>query len=223
MKVPVYNQTGKSVGEVVLNDQLFGVKTSLHLITESVRAQESNARGGLSHTKTRGDVRGGGKKPWKQKGTGRARAGSIRSPLWRKGGVSFGPRSNRNWDLKLNKKARVKALAMTLSDKANSGKLFVVDKIELSELKTKAFLAVMTEFSKNVQGLGKKHLIVLPSGRLGITRAIRNLPNVRAISAATLNLVEVLKHDDVLVLQDSLAVLDKTFVRKEPVKKTVKK
>jgi large subunit ribosomal protein L4 len=217
MKVPVYNQTGKSVGEVVLNDQLFGVKTSLHLITESVRVQESNARGGLSHTKTRGDVSGGGKKPWKQKGTGRARAGSTRSPLWRKGGITFGPRSNRNWELKLNKKARVKALAMTLSDKAANGKLFIVDKIELSELKTKAFVSVLTEFTKNVQGLGKKHLVVLPSGRLGITRAMRNLPNVRAISAATLNLVEVLKHDDVLMLQDSLAVLDKTFVK--PVRK----
>lgn len=213
MKASVYNQQGKTVGEVELHAKLFEVAPSEHLIAESVRVQESNSRLGLSHTKTRGEVRGGGIKPWKQKGTGRARAGSIRSPLWRHGGVTFGPRSNRNWELKLNKKAKVKALAMTLTDKANHKQIFVVDKIELPELKTKAFVAMMKEFVGNAALTGKKQLLVVPSGRLGIARTVRNIPTITAIPAATLNLVEVLKADNVLILQDSLPVLEKTFVK----------
>src|SRR5262245_24267265 len=126
MKVPVYNQKAESVGEIDLNAKIFGVKPSLHLMAESVRVQLSNARKGLAHTKTRGEVSGGGKKPWKQKGTGRARVGSTRSPIWRHGGVTFGPRSNRNWELKINKQAKRKALFMSLSDKASDGKLIII-------------------------------------------------------------------------------------------------
>src|SRR6185503_8469352 len=127
MKVPVYNQKAETVGEVDLNPKIFEVKPSLHLMAEAVRVQQANARKGLAHTKTRGEVSGGGKKPWKQKGTGRARVGSTRSPIWRHGGVTFGPRSNRNWELKINKKAKTKALFMSLSDKAKDGKLIVID------------------------------------------------------------------------------------------------
>src|SRR3954467_8272437 len=105
MKTSVYNQKAEVVGDIELNDAIYALKPNIHLLAEAVRIQAANARKGLAHTKTRGEVSGGGKKPWKQKGTGRARVGSIRSPIWRHGGVTFGPRSNRNWELKINKKA----------------------------------------------------------------------------------------------------------------------
>src|SRR2546430_17130980 len=103
MKTPLYNQKAEKVGDIELNAKIFEIKSSLHLVTEAVRTQASNARKGLANTKTRGEVSGGGKKPWKQKGTGRARAGSNRSPIWRHGGITFGPTSARNWTLKMNK------------------------------------------------------------------------------------------------------------------------
>src|SRR5579872_5354897 len=118
MKIKIYNKNLEVAGEVELNPKIFDVKTNVGLVEEAVRIQRANARAATAHTKTRGEIRGGGKKPWKQKGTGRARAGSIRSPLWRHGGVTFGPRSNRNYELKMNKKQWRKALYMVLSDKA---------------------------------------------------------------------------------------------------------
>jgi large subunit ribosomal protein L4 len=146
MKTALYNQKAEKVGDIDLNAKIFEVKGSLHLITEAVRVQASNARKGLAHTKTRGEVSGGGKKPWKQKGTGRARAGSTRSPIWRHGGITFGPRSERNWTLKMNKKAKTKALFMSLSDKVKEGNLIVIDAISLEAPKTKEMVAILNNF-----------------------------------------------------------------------------
>ncbi len=213
MKVSVYNQQGTVTGEIELNSKLFEVKPEQHLLAESVRIQQSNSRVGLAHTKTRGEVRGGGKKPWKQKGTGNARAGSIRSPLWRHGGVTFGPRANRNWELKLNKKAKVKALCMALTDKVQNKKLFVVDAIALPDNKTKQMASVIADFAKNVEGFGKKHLLIVPSSKLPLMRASRNLTVCTAITASTLNILELLKAEDVIVLKDSLPILEKTFIK----------
>jgi large subunit ribosomal protein L4 len=213
MKVSLYNQQGTTVGEVEVNDKLFAVAPDSHLLAEAVRIQQSNTRLGLSNTKTRGEVRGGGKKPWKQKGTGRARAGSTRSPIWRHGGVTFGPRANRNWELKMNKKAKVKALAMALTDKLQGKRLYVIDDITLPEYKTKLASAVFTDMAKNIEGFGKKHLLVVPSARKGIVRAVRNLQGCNSISASTLNIVEVLKADNLVILKDALQVLDKTFAK----------
>src|ERR1700733_7837738 len=145
MKTSVYNQKGEVIGDVELNSKIFDVKPNQHLLAEAVRTQQSNSRQGTAHTKTRGEVSGGGKKPWKQKGTGRARAGSIRGPIWRHGGVSLGPRSDRNWELKMNKKAKTKALFMSLSDKAQNGQLIVVESMNI-EPKTKAFVKVYEAF-----------------------------------------------------------------------------
>jgi large subunit ribosomal protein L4 len=214
MKVSVYNQEGKTVGEVELSAKLFEVKPNEHLMAESVRVQQSNARLGLAHTKTRGEVRGGGKKPWKQKGTGRARAGSIRSPLWRKGGVTFGPRSNRNWELKINKKAKTKALAMALSDKAAHGKVIVVDAITMPEVKTRTFTTILKSLQTSVKDLGKKTLILVPTGKSGVVRASRNIPTCTPMPAKTLNIVSVVNADWLLVLKDSLPVLEQTFTAK---------
>lgn len=213
MKVPVYNQSAEKVGEVELNSKIFEVAPNTHLMAESVRVQLSNARKGLAHTKTRGEVRGGGRKPWKQKGTGRARAGSIRGPIWRHGGIALGPRSNRNWELKINKKAKSKALFMSLSDKAKHGNIIVLENIEIPQAKTKAFVSVIKAFQDKVKETGKNQLFVLPKKDDAVARASRNVPRVKSSLASTLNIVDVLKADSVVVLKDSLPVIEKTFLR----------
>jgi large subunit ribosomal protein L4 len=218
MKVTVYNQKAESIGDVELNSRIFEVKPSMHLLAEAVRIAASNSRQGTSHTKNRGEVSGGGKKPWKQKGTGRARAGSTRSPIWRHGGVTFGPRSNQNWELKLNKKAKTKALFMSLSDKVKDGKFIVVDRIVLETPKTKEFVKVLASFKKEVKELGKKYLFVTPKKDDSLSRATKNLQEITQALASSLNVTEVLKADSVMVTQDSLAVIEKIFLKEEKIK-----
>ena len=215
MKVALYNQNAENIGEVELNSKIFGVKPSVHLLAEAVRTQLANARKGLSHTKTRGEVRGGGRKPWKQKGTGRARVGSIRSPLWRGGGGTFGPRSKRNWTLKINKKAKTKALFMSLSDKASDGRIFVIDTIKLSAPKTKEFSKFLSAFSDKAKLNAKKPLLLLPKNDQTIVRASRNLPHFKSSLATSLNVVDVMKADGLILLKDSLSVIEKTYLRSE--------
>ncbi len=213
MKVPVYNQKAETIGEIELNSRIFEVKPSIHLMAESVRVQASNARKGLANTKNRGEVSGGGKKPHKQKGTGRARAGSIRSPLWRGGGVTFGPTSDRNWELKINKKAKTKALFMSLSDKAKDGKLIIIDGIKLETPKTKEFIKIIAGFDKALKGLGKKQMFLLPKKDESLVRASRNLQAINSAFATSLNITDVLKADTMLVLKESLPVIEKTYLK----------
>ncbi len=213
MKIQVYNQNAESVGEIEVSDKIFAVKPSLHLMAESVRAQANNARKGLANTKTRGEVSGGGKKPWKQKGTGRARAGSTRSPIWRHGGVTFGPTSDRNWSVKINKKAKTKALFMSLSDKARDGKFIVIEGINLEKAKTKEFIKIMQAFHTKLNVLGNKQMMVLPKKDESLVRASRNLPEVTSVLATSLNITDILKTDSMLVLKDSLQVIEKTYLK----------
>ncbi|HAG27260.1 TPA: 50S ribosomal protein L4 [Patescibacteria group bacterium] len=213
MKIQVYNQNAESTGEIEISDQIFAVKPSLHLLAEAVRAQANNARKGLAHTKTRGDVSGGGKKPWRQKGTGRARAGSTRSPLWRHGGVTFGPRSDRNWSLKINKKAKTKALFMSLSDKAKDGRLIVVEGVNLETPKTKEFIKFMQAFQSKMDILGKRQMLVLPKKDDSLVRASRNLQAVTTTLATSLNVTDILKADSMFILKDSLPVIEKTYLK----------
>ncbi|MDQ3018744.1 MAG: 50S ribosomal protein L4 [bacterium] len=224
MKISVYNQSAEVVGEIDLNDKIFGIKPNIHLLAETVRIQASNARKGLAHTKTRGDVSGGGKKPWKQKGTGRARAGSTRSPLWRHGGVTFGPRSDRNWSLKINKKAKTKALFMSLSDKVTDGKLIIIEGLSLEAAKTKQFVQIMKAFESKLANLGKKQLFVLPKKDDSLVRASRNIPHVTPTLATSLNVTDVLKADSMVLLKDSLQIIEKTYLKemKTPALKTPK-
>jgi large subunit ribosomal protein L4 len=213
MKIPVYNQNAEVVEEMDLNPKIFEVKPKQHLLAEAVRIQLSNARQGGANTKTRGEVRGGGKKPWKQKGTGRARAGSIRSPIWRGGGITFGPKANRNWELKLNQKAKTQALFMSLSDKVKENKLIVLDKIVLSAMKTKELVKIMEALKQNIKSLGKNQLVVMPGKDEQLIKSARNLPFTQTIFARNLNLLEVLKADSVVVLKDSLPVIEKTYLK----------
>ncbi len=209
MKVSLYNQTGEVIGDIELNAKIFEVKPNQHLLAEAVRVQQNNARQGTSHTKTRGEVSGGGKKPWKQKGTGRARAGSIRSPIWRHGGVTFGPRSNQNWELKMNKKAKTKALFMSLSDKASSQQLVVIDALTLEKPKTRDFVKLLGNFKT----LGAKQMLLLPKKDDSLVRASRNVPNIQSTFANSLNIVDILKADTLVVLKDSLPVIEKTYLK----------
>jgi large subunit ribosomal protein L4 len=215
MKVSLYNQKGEIVGDVELNAKIFDVKPSLHLLSEAVRVQQSNARSGTSHTKTRAEVSGGGKKPWKQKGTGRARAGSTRSPIWRHGGVTFGPRSNQNWELKMNKKAKTKALFMSLSDKVKNNQFIVIDQIELAAPKTKDLVVVFKALQKQVKDFGKKQLFLVPKNDDKLTRASRNIPALTTSLASSLNILDVMKADSVVVLKDSLPIIEKIYLKKD--------
>jgi large subunit ribosomal protein L4 len=212
MKISVYNQKAESIGEMDLNDAIFGVKPTKHLLAEAVRVQLSNARKGLAHTKTRGEVSGGGKKPWKQKGTGRARAGSTRSPIWRHGGVTFGPRSDRNWELKMNKKAKTKALFMSLSDKVATGHFIIIDSLTL-EPKTKEFVKIYEAFASKVKDFGKKQLLLTPKKDEAVVRASRNIPQVSQAVASSLNVFDVLKADTIVVTKESLPIIEKIYLK----------
>lgn len=213
MKVSVYNQKAEVIGDVELNSKIFEVKPNEHLLAEATRIHRSNSRQGTSSTKTRGEVRGGGKKPWKQKGTGRARAGSTRSPIWRHGGVVFGPRPDQNWELKMNKKAKRKALFMSLTDKAQHNQLIVIDHVELPAVKTKEFISIVKVFEKSVKGMGKKKLFVIPVPDEKVARASRNIPFVLSTVANKLNIMDILKADTVVMFKDSLPALEKTFLK----------
>jgi len=214
MKTSLYNQKGENVGEVDLNPKIFDVKPNEHLLAEAVRIQLSNSRQGTSNTKTRGEVSGGGKKPWKQKGTGRARVGSIRSPIWRHGGITFGPRSNRNWELKINKKAKTQALFMSLSDKAKDKQFIVLDQIALENPKTKEFVKVLADLGSKIKDFGKKQMLIVPKKDDKLSRATSNLKSVNTVLASSLNIVDVITANSILVLKDSLPVIEKTYLKK---------
>ncbi len=207
-KVKVYNQTGKAVGEVKLEPKIFEIKIKPELIQQAVRTQLANKRKVIAHTKDRSEVRGGGRKPWRQKGTGRARHGSIRSPIWKGGGVTFGPRKNRNYSLKMNKKARRKALLMTLSDKATDKSIVVLDKLELPAIKTKDLLKIISKLP-----LKKKILVILPESDQKVIKSARNLPDIKTINASSLNIVDILGYKYLLILKDSFAIIGKTYLK----------
>ncbi len=209
-KVKVYNLDGKVVGEETLNEKLFGLKPNHGLIEQVVTALLSNARKVLGHTKTRGEVRGGGKKPWAQKHTGRARHGSTRSPIWKGGGVTFGPRLERNWTKGINKTMKKKALLMTLSDKALNEKLVLVDDMTMPEIKTKKFAVMLAKLP--LKGLST--LIVLKDSDPKVVKSARNLQGVTTMRADSLNPYEVLKHKYILADKKALAVIEKTYSSK---------
>lgn len=202
--VSIYNQEGKSVGEMTLSDAHFGVKANPALVHEVVTAQRANARRSIANTKTKGEVRGGGKKPWKQKGTGRARQGSIRSPQWIGGGIVFGPTSERNFSVKVNKKAKRKALYMSLSDKLANKQLIVLEGIKTEPAKTKVAAKMLTQLP-----VGKTTLLVAPGSNPSLMRMVRNVPTVKLVSANSLSLFDVLAYRSVVFLKDAVDAFEK--------------
>ncbi|MFH0805230.1 MAG: 50S ribosomal protein L4 [Patescibacteria group bacterium] len=214
MKLKVYNQAGTAVGDVSLEPKLFGVAVKPTLVEQAIRTHLANRRQPIAHTKTRSEVRGGGRKPWRQKGTGRARQGSIRAPQWKGGGVIFGPRSIQNWSLKMNRKARRAALTMVLSDKAQDGKVVILDSLKLAAGKTKELVGILQKLP-----LKKTILAVLPQSDQAIVRAARNVPSVTVINADSLNVYDAMRHEYLLILRGSLDVMRRTYLGAEPKKK----
>lgn len=225
METAVYNQKGEKLGTYNLPDRVFGVPFKNSVVHQAMRVQLGNARKVIAHTKDRSEVSGGGKKPWRQKGTGRARHGSIRSPLWKGGGVSFGPRKERNFSLKINKKQKNKALAMMLSSKVKDGKIAVVDMLAFKEPKTKYMADVLRAFTGILPQVStRKTLIVIPDTNTNIIFAARNLQKTKVMRADSLNVNDLLTYRYVILLKEAIDVIEKVYggMKKPAVHKEVK-
>lgn len=207
IKVKLYNLQGTVGGELTLSDVVFGVALKSDVVHEAYVAQLANARQSLAHTKTRGEVRGGGKKPWKQKGTGRARHGSTRSPIWVGGGVTFGPRSTRDFTIKVNRKVRRNALRMILSDRVRDDHFIALDALTLPQGKTRLLVQAL----KSLPAHERQTLIVVDPKNQQIRRAARNIPGVTTIAPNSLNVRDLLRHEFIMAAQAEIEMLTKTY------------
>jgi large subunit ribosomal protein L4 len=197
---------GTAVGDIDLSDDIFGVEVNHHVMHQVVKMQLANKRQGTQSALTRAEVRGGGAKPWRQKGTGRARHGSIRSPIWRKGGVVFAPKP-RSYRYSLPKKVRRLAMKSALSSKVNEEAILVLDSLELKEAKTKEMAKVLDNFNIN-----KKALIVLEGKNETVERAARNIPGVKLAYVNTLNVLDILNYDNFVITQDAVKKVEEVYV-----------
>ena len=188
-----------------LKEEIFGVKTRPHLLHQTVVMQLNNRRAGTAATKSKGFVRGGGKKPWRQKGTGRARAGSIRSPLWVGGGTIFGPQP-RDYSFRMPRRARKAALLSALSQKNRDGKIIVIDKLELEEAKTKLMVKALTELKVT------SALIVIPQPDQKIERSSRNIPALKVLRVEGLNVYDLLRYEHLILTEGALKLLEERWV-----------
>lgn len=213
METKVFTQEGKESGKVTLPESVFGVAWNADLVHEVVVSMQSNARGSTAHTKDRGEVRGGGKKPWKQKGTGRARHGSRRSPIWTGGGVSHGPRNEKDYSKKINKKVRSKALAITLSKKFADGEMIFVDSLTFAEPKAadakKAFIAIANGSANEAMARKRKNaaLVVLADRDESIELSFRNFGNIEVAQAKDINPVDLLTYKYIVMTEPAKALL----------------
>ena len=202
--VAVYNMEGKEVDKIELNDSIFGVEINEHLVHMAVLQQLANKRQGTQKAKTRSEVRGGGRKPWRQKGTGHARQGSTRSPQWTGGGVVFAP-TPRDYSFKLNKKEKRAALKSALTSRVVENKFVVVDELKLDEIKTKKFVEVLKNL--NVE----KALVVLNDMDEKVIASAANIPTVKTTQTNELNVFDVLKYDTVVVTKAAVATIEEVY------------
>lgn len=202
----VHNQIGEKIGQQKLAAAVFGAKIVPHLIHEAVVSMRSNARRSTAHTKTRGEIRGGGKKPWKQKGTGRARHGSIRSPIWRGGGITFGPRNDRNYSKKMNAQARKIALFGALSDKAGSGNIIVLDDFKSEKLKTKEMFKMLTALNIKFPAL-----LVIPKADKTVKKIAQNIKDVTINTADNLHLFDILKAKNIVIIKKAIEEIESKY------------
>ena len=203
-KVSVYNIEGSQVGEIELSDAVFGVEIKEHLMHKAVVAHLAAARQGTQSAKTRSEVSGGGRKPWRQKGTGHARQGSTRSPQWTGGGIVFAPKP-RTYEVKMNKKEKRIALQSALSCKAGEGKIVVLDAFNLDEIKTKKFTAVMNNLKV------EKALVVLADQNENVVKSAHNVPTVKTAFINTINVYDILKYDSLVLTQDAVAAITEWY------------
>jgi large subunit ribosomal protein L4 len=212
IKLSVFNQEGKNIKERELSPQVFGLEPNLALIHQAMVAQMNNSRQVLAHTKDRSEVRGGGRKPWRQKGTGRARVGSSRSPLWIGGGVTFGPTKDRNFKKGINKKMKKKALLMVLSDKVKESALVLLDKIEVNEFKTKQVNQILLALEKNVLKTERRNILIVNDKRdEKFKYSARNLTGVSIINLDNINLLDLLKYRYLLLTESAVEALEKKY------------
>ena len=202
--VSVYNIEGKEVGTIDLNDAVFGVEVNEHLVHMAVVSQLANKRQGTQKAKTRSEVSGGGRKPWRQKGTGHARQGSIRAPQWTGGGVVFAP-VPRDYEVKMNKKERRAALKSALTSKVQENKLVVVDSLALAEVKTKEMQKVLTNLK------AEKALVITADNDQNVILSARNIADVETATPATINTYDVMKHNTVVVTKDAVASIEEVY------------
>ncbi|MBI2112986.1 MAG: 50S ribosomal protein L4 [Candidatus Wildermuthbacteria bacterium] len=210
METKVYNQQGAEIETVNLPEGIFGLQWNADLVHQVAVSQMANRRRTIAHTKHRGEVSGGGRKPWAQKGTGRSRQGSTRSPLWRHGGVAFGPRSSEVYSQKVNDKMKRKALLCVLSEKAKQGQVIVLDAISLEQPKTKLLRNIVSRLPLKKESAA----LVLSSKDESVARAGRNLPSIQVFQAKDLNALDLLNLDSLIILKDGIQVLEKTFGKK---------
>ena len=202
--VKVLNMSGSEVGSVELNENIFCVEVNEHVMHQAVVQYLANQRQGTKSAKTRAEVRGGGRKPWRQKGTGRARQGSIRSPQWTGGGVVFAPKP-RDFSFKLNKKVKRLALKSALTTKVNNEKFVVVDELKLNEIKTKEMKKVLDNLNVN------KGLVVLEENNKNVLLSARNIPNVKTAGVNTINVYDILKYESFVVTKEALAKIEEVY------------
>jgi large subunit ribosomal protein L4 len=202
--VKVYNIEGKEVGTIELNDAIFGVEVNEHLMHMAVVQQLANKRQGTQKAKTRSEVSGGGRKPWRQKGTGHARQGSTRAPQWTGGGVVFAP-TPRDYSFKLNKKEKRAALKSALSSRVEADKFIVVDEMKFEEIKTKNFQAMLNNLSV------AKALVVIEEGNTNAVLSARNIADVKTAGTNTINVYDILKYNTVIVSKAALATIEEVY------------
>ena len=202
--VTVYNMEGNEVGTMELNDAVFGVEINEHLVHLAVVRQLANKRQGTQKAKTRSEVSGGGRKPWRQKGTGHARQGSIRAPQWTGGGVVFAP-VPRDYEVKMNKKERRAALKSALTSKVQDNKLVVVDSLALAEVKTKEMQKVLTNLK------AEKALVITAADDKNVVLSARNIADVQTATVNTMNVYDVMKHNTVVLTKDAVASIEEVY------------
>jgi len=202
--VSVYNIEGKVVGSVELNEAIFGVEVNEHLVHLAVLQQLANKRQGTQSAKTRSEVSGGGRKPWRQKGTGHARQGSTRAPQWKGGGTVFAPKP-REYSFKLNRKEKRLALKSALTSRVEASKLYVLDELNFDSIKTKKMVSVLENLKIN------KALVVLGDKNENVVLSARNIPSVRTAFTNTINVYDILKYDTLVVTKDALAKIEEVY------------
>lgn len=201
----IYDMTGKKTGEMELNAEVFGITPNEAVLHAAVKNHLANCRQGTQSTLTRAEVRGGGIKPWRQKGTGRARQGSIRSPQWTHGGIALGPKP-RSYSYRLNKKTRRLALVSALSVKAQAGQIIVIDGLDMNEIKTKSFKKFLTD----IECTGKS-LVVTPEVRTNVVKSAANIPGVRTTVSSTLNVYDILHADKFIIDKAAVTKLEEVY------------
>lgn len=204
-KVALYDMSGNQIGEIDLNEEVFGIEPNKAVLYDFVKMQLANKRVGTSSTKTRAEVSGGGRKPWRQKGTGRARVGSTRNPVWRTGGVAFGPKP-RDYSYKLPRKVRRLAMKSVLSSKVLENKLIVVDELKFEEPKTKLMVQVLEKLNA-----GRKTLLVTADGDVNVAKSASNIPGVKPLRADFINVYDVMNHDTLLITRDAVSRVEEVF------------